>query len=137
MTFEGFLKKYAGMKVDADKMYGAQCVDLFRQYCTDVWNVPHTGSVEGAKDLYLNYDKLPLEKKYFSLDAAKNAVQGDVVIWGATDKNKYGHVAIYVCNIGDSLLVFEQDGFKQDGAKFSLRSKENVLGIIRKKKVLI
>ena len=41
MNLAEFLNKYTGKKVDFDKVYGAQCVDLFRQYCQDVWQIPH------------------------------------------------------------------------------------------------
>jgi hypothetical protein len=47
--------------------------------------------------------------------------------------NKYGHVAIYLGMVGNSYLVFEQDGFKQDGAKINLRGKENLLGYLRRR----
>ena len=46
---------------------------------------------------------------------------------------KYGHVAIVISELGDDLIVFEQDGFKQDGAKIALRSRERLLGFLRKK----
>ena len=65
LRFDEFINKYINTKVDFDNAFGAQCVDLFRQYCKDVLNIPHTGAVEGAKDVFLNYDKLPLEQKYF------------------------------------------------------------------------
>ena len=48
MTLDEFVKKYNGKKVDYDGRYGCQCVDLFRQYCEDVLNIPHTGGVIGA-----------------------------------------------------------------------------------------
>ena len=47
MKLDEFVMKYVKTKVDFDKVYGAQCVDLFRQYCYDVLELPHTGSVEG------------------------------------------------------------------------------------------
>lgn len=133
MTIAEFISKNIGKKVDFDGAYGAQCVDLFRQYCKDVLNIPHTGSVEGAKDLYLNYSKLPLEIKYFER-LCRGPVTGDVVVWDASPTNKYGHVAIVVGNMhGRDLLVFEQDGFKQDGAKLSVRNIDNLCGYLRPK----
>lgn len=63
MKLNDFINKNLNKKIDYDKVFGSQCVDVFRQYCEDVLNIPHTGSVEGAKDLYLNYEKLPLEQK--------------------------------------------------------------------------
>lgn len=136
MTLEEFVNKYNGKKVDFDGAFGAQCVDLFRQYNADVWGNPHTGAVEGAKDLFLNYDKLPVEKKLLDIVPANTnrIIYGDVAVWNATEVNKYGHVAIVVGLLGDeSLIVFEQDGFKQDGAKLNVRSIKNLLGFLRKK----
>ena len=68
MKLDEFINKYINTKVDFDKAFGAQCVDLFRQYCKDVLNIPHTGSCSttgGAIDLFLDWEKMPLEKKYF------------------------------------------------------------------------
>lgn len=138
MNLEEFVNKYNGKKVDFDGAFGAQCVDLFRQYNKDVWGNPHTGAVEGAKDLFLNYEKLPTEKKLLDIVPANTnrIFHGDVAVWGASASNKYGHVAIVVGFLGNqSLLVFEQDGFKQDGAKLNVRSRDNLLGFLRKKSV--
>lgn len=136
MNLEEFILTYNRKKVDFDGAFGAQCVDLFRQYNKDVWGNPHTGAVEGAKDLFLNYEKLPVEKKLLDIVPANinRIYPGDVAVWNATEVNKYGHVAIVVGLLGDeSLIVFEQDGFKQDGAKLNVRSIKNLLGFLRKK----
>ena len=132
MKLDEFINKYINTKVDFDNAFGAQCVDLFRQYCKDVLNIPHTGAVEGAKDIFLNYDKLPLEQKYFKKYSTNNPKPADVIIWNETKTNKYGHIAIVISNLSNNkVLVFEQDGFKQDGAKLSIRTTENMLGILR------
>ena len=132
MKLDEFINKYINTKVDFDKAFGAQCVDLFRQYCKDVLNIPHTGTVEGAKDIFLNYDKLPLEQKYFKKYSTNCPEPADVIIWGKTKTNKYGHIAIVVSSLSNNkVLVFEQDGFKQDGAKLSIRTIENMLGVLR------
>ena len=137
MTLEEFVNVYNGRKVDYDGVYGCQCVDLFRQYVKDVLGIKeHTGSCAssgGAKDLFLDYDKMPIEKKYFIRSKQKNWVQGDVLIWDKTDTNRYGHIAIYLGKINNSFIVFEQDGFKQDGAKINIRGRENLLGYLRKR----
>ena len=136
MKLEEFVKKYNGVKVDFDKVYGCQCVDLFRQYAKEGLGIPeHTGacaSSGGAKDLFLDYDKMPIEKKYFK-KGTRGFSAGDVLIWNSSGTNKFGHVAIMLGTVGKSLIVFEQEGFKQDGAKINLRSKENLLGYLRKK----
>lgn len=134
MTLKDFIQKYNGRGVDFDKKFGCQCVDLFRQYCADVLNIEHTGGVEGAKDLFFNYEKMPEEKKYFSrvkhtLD--RKYKEGDVLIWDGTSSNKYGHVAILLCEMSGDFVVFEQNGIKQDAAKIALRTRENLLGALR------
>ena len=132
LRFDEFINKYINTKVDFDNAFGAQCVDLFRQYCKDVLNIPHTGAVEGAKDVFLNYDKLPLEQKYFKKYSTNNPNPADVIIWNETKTNKYGHIAIVISNLSNNkVLVFEQDGFKQNGAKLAIRTIENTLGILR------
>lgn len=135
MTVEEFVNKYNGVKVDFDNYAGAQCVDLFRQYNKDVKGFPHTGSCVtsgGAKDLYLDYDKMPVEKKHYKkLSKTAKVDVGDVAIWGETPKNKFGHVAIVIGTLGNSLIVFEQDGFKQDGAKTNVRTTASLLGYLR------
>lgn len=138
MTLEEFIDKYDGKKVDFDGAYGAQCVDLFRQYTKDVLGIKeHTGPCQttgGAKDLYLDYDKMPVEKKYFYRSKQKNWVQGDILIWDSTPTNKYGHVAIYLAKIGAyDFLVFEQNGITQAGAQIKMRSRQNLLGYLRRK----
>lgn len=135
MYLEQFITKYCGRKVDFDGVYGAQCVDLFRQYCREVLAIPHTGGVDGAKDLYEKYGDLPLEKKYFTR-LSKNATPqyGMVAVWGATPTNKYGHVAIVLDKLDAStLLVFEQNGIAQDGAKLVRRDTKNLLGYLKLK----
>ena len=134
MTLTHFVKKYNGKKVDFDGAFGSQCVDLFRQYNKEVWGNPHTGAVEGAKDLILNYDNLLLEQKYLEkIPRYFFPKAGDVAVWGASSSNKYGHVAIVVYTEDNNLIVFEQDGFKQDGAKLNIRTDDNLLGFLRKK----
>ena len=137
MALEEFVKKYNGKKVDYDKAYGAQCVDLFRQYAKEALGIKeHTGSCAtsgGAKDLFLDYDKMPVEKKYFTRSKAKNWIPGDVLIWDQRPTNKYGHVAIFLAKLGNSFLVFEQNGITQAGAEIQVRTRDNLLGYLRKR----
>jgi hypothetical protein len=138
MDLVEFVIKYNGKKVDFDNYAGPQCVDLPRQYWKDVCGIQeHTGvcaTSGGAKDLYLDYMKMPLERKYFNrYSASLKAKSGDVAIWDSNPNNKYGHVAIVIGEIDNYLIVFEQNGFTQDGAKINLRSKDYLLGVLRRK----
>ena len=132
MNLNEFVKKYNGLCVDFDHAYGSQCVDLFRQYSKDVNGTPHTGAVEGAKDLFLSYDKLTEEKKWYK-KVTRGFKSGDVLVWDKTSTNRYGHVAILLAEMNDDFIVFEQNGFKQDGAKITLRNRDNLLGALRRR----
>lgn len=135
MTLTEFVDKYTGKKIDFDGRYGAQCVDVFRQYCKDVLDIPHTGGVVGASELYTKYEAMPLEQKYFNklVYTGEKPEAGDVVIFGATKTNSYGHVAIVLDANTEKITVFEQDGFKQDGAHIGSWSYARVLGFLRKR----
>ena len=136
MTLTEFVDKYNGKKIDFDSRYGAQCVDLFRQYCKDVLEIPHTGGVVGASELYTKYEAMPFEKRYFERIPYKAGMQpevGDVVIFAPTKSNKYGHVAIVLDATTEEISVFEQDGFKQDGAHVGSWNYARVLGFLRKR----
>ena len=134
MKLDEFVNKYNGSKVDFDNYAGYQCVDLFRQYSKDVNGTPHTGAVDGAKDLFLNHEKLLQKDYYKKVGKTSMPKPGDVAVWGESPTNKYGHVAIVLSQLSpDTLIVFEQNGFKQDGAKIMPRSKENLLGYLRRK----
>lgn len=141
MNIDEFINKTIKTGVDFDGAYGAQCVDLFRQYARDVLEIKkHTGPVEGAKDLWLNYPNMAEEMYYFDRKRANATPQpGDVAVWDGTPGNKYGHVAIVITALpGSRLLVYEQDGTKKPGdpeygARFHLRTKYNLLGYLRRK----
>lgn len=120
-----FIKKYLGTKVDFDGKFGPQCVDLARQYYSEVLDVPQFPPVEGAKDIIKNPGNLKVIKE----NALADYSSGDVLIWGASRTNQYGHVAILVSIYNTKyFIVLEQDGFKQDGCKLAFRSRENLLG---------
>lgn len=123
-----FIKKYLGTKVDYDGHNGPQCVDLARQYYDEVLEVPQfpaLGENGGAKDIIKYPGKLRVTNENILADYSR----GDVLIWGATKTNPYGHVAILVSVYNTKyFIVLEQDGFKKDGCKLAFRSRENLLG---------
>ena len=93
ITLDEFVKNYEGKQIDFDGAFGSQCVDVFRQYSREVLDIAeHTGVVEGAKDLYLNFDKMPLMQRNFKKVYTPH--RGDIVVFGENKINKYGHVAI-------------------------------------------
>ncbi|MGI5085483.1 CHAP domain-containing protein [Treponema putidum] len=135
MTLDEFVKTYLDKKVDYDGRYGAQCVDLFRQYCKDVLNIPQPSGVMGARELYTEYEKKPVEVKYFErLPYPENKpIAGDVVVFDKMQGNPYGHVAIVIAADKNYIKVLEQDGYAQTGTKFAYWKYTHVLGFLRKR----
>ena len=137
MTLTQFINTYLGKKVDYkdEKFKGDgsfQCVDLARQYLKDVLNVPQfpaLGADGGAKDIFDKCTNLNTTVDSVLADYSR----GDILIWNSSKTNKYGHVAILVDIYNTKyFIVLEQDGFKQDGVKLTLRSRENLRGCLWK-----
>jgi N-acetylmuramoyl-L-alanine amidase len=125
MTLKRFIVNNNGKKVDFDGHYGYQCVDLARLYFNDVLEIKQLPPVDGAKDLWENHGELKQSKDAFA--------PGDVLIYGATDKNPYGHVCILTALLdSDTFIVFEQNGFEQSGAKLTVRDRTNLIGCLYK-----
>jgi len=128
LTIGEFLDKYLGRKIDFDSAYGAQCVDLFRQYCREVLGVSQPKPVDGARELWIN------DQKDFNKLSKNMAEPGDTIIWNSNSNNSYGHVAIVLSLLPeDKVLVAEQDGFKQEGTVLKIRSLNGALGVLRPK----
>ena len=123
-TLKRFICNNLGKKVDFDGTSGAQCVDLYRQYCKDVLEIPQTpalGINGGAKDIWEKHGSLKQSKDSFAV--------GDILIYDATPTNKYGHVCILVALLdSDTYIVLEQNGFEQSGTKLTVRNKTNLIG---------
>lgn len=110
-----WIRTAPGVKMNPDNYYGLQCVDLANQYAMDIFGiaarVAFTG-VTGARQL---------------LDAASDAYfirtdndpnnpnlipkQGDVVVWGGSAINQWGHVAVVDSADQNGMWVIQQDGF--------------------------
>ena len=141
MSLNEFIAKYRGQRVR-----GGSCVQLFRQYIKDVWNLPPLeglGEDGGAEGLFTRYDTDvgPLSRKYLERIAftGDNSPQpGDVLIYRATDTNRWGHVGIFVepSVRKDTHIIFDQHGFGSqagDGAQLRSRGVGELLGWLRKR----
>jgi len=136
-----FIKRFIGQRV-----LGGQCVGLYRQYIKDVLKLPALeglGSTGGASGLFTRYDTDvgPLSRRYLeriAFDGNNRPEPGDVVIYGPTETNRWGHVGIYVepSNAPGEMIIFDQHGFgSQEDAGAQLRPRSNIglLGWLRKR----
>lgn len=132
MTLVQFIDKYKGKKIDYDNAFGGQCVDLYRQYCKEVLNVPQSPSVTGAADIWVSY--LP---EYF--DQIKNTPEfipqeGDIMIWNKKAGGGFGHVGVVVSADINGFTSFDQNWFKISVCELVKHTYANVYGVIRAKK---
>lgn len=123
--------------VNADGVFGNQCVDIPKDYSqkvlypTKTWR--QVGIYGNGKDIYKNallkyFTKIPASKKV-------TVKRGDIVCWGATKTNKYGHTAVVssrrIFN-RTSFTVIEQNGFNPSGLAYKAkRNYNNLIGIVR------
>ncbi|MDR2731409.1 MAG: CHAP domain-containing protein [Treponema sp.] len=137
MTLGDFICRYYGKKIDFDGQFGAQCVDLIRQYFRDVWDMSiQPEGVIGAQEFYLNHEQRPIQKVYterVEYKKGQNIPSGAVVVFGNAGTNKFGHIGICIRAESDIIYLLEQDGFRQDGVKISAWGYNNVLGYLVKK----
>lgn len=135
-TITQFITDYDGKSVDYDKKYGAQCVDLFNFYNSEVVNAPFIGTpaTGGARDLY-EVESGTRAKFYKKLTADSQLQAGDVVVYGAPN-GRYvengqtfylGHVRIYVGN-GNFI---EQNGKTSQVTTVSNMKVGGILGVLR------
>jgi cell wall-associated NlpC family hydrolase len=130
MNIRDFKEKYIGKKVR-----DGQCVALFRQYAEECFGIPHTGSVEGAINIWETRNSNPKIRQYFDVVDGRPQ-EGDVVFFNPSSSNKYGHVALVLEDRGDGFNCLEQDGFKPDmGAKSAFWTWTRFAGALRPKTV--
>jgi hypothetical protein len=101
--------------MNPDGHYGLQCVDLVDQYAQDIFEVPWStcvGGVAGAKALL---DRVP-DEYWIRTDNNPNdpdhiPSQGDVVVFGGSAINEWGHTAVVDYADQNGMWVIQQDGF--------------------------
>lgn len=130
MTLKEFITKWDGKLCDYDGAYGAQCVDLYRQYCKEVLEVPQSPPVIGAKDIWDNYVK---ELVAFNNTPEGIPVEGDIVIWGS---GTYGHVAIFIEGDVNRFISFDQNYPDGTSCHKQVHSYSGVLGWLRKRCII-
>ena len=109
MNYNEFINAYNGKSFDYDGVAGVQCVDLIKMYLDKVFGIKPS-SWGNAKDYYENYNNLPIKNYCTRIANTPDFVprKGDIVVWGATSSNKYGHIAI-ATGEGDTKQFYSYD----------------------------
>ena len=134
MYLADFFKKYNNKKIDYDKAYGAQCVDLFRQFNKEVLGISQPKGVNGAKDFWSNYSKdANLYNNFSKIANTPSFVPqfGDIAIWG---NGTYGHIAICTGK-GDvnKFESFDQNYPTGSACHYVTHNYSGFLGVLRPK----
>lgn len=112
MTFDAFIEKYLGEKIDYDGVSGVQCVDLVKLYLYKLFGV-RAGAWGNAKDYWLDFSSHSIMTANFT--KIKNTAElvpqkGDIVVWSGdiSSSNDYGHIAI-ASGEGDTNTFYSYD----------------------------
>jgi len=117
-----FIDKYLGIAVDWDGHFGAQCVDLVRQYWQEVERIPQpepTGN-KGAVSFFYNHYARPIQRQYLKLVVYRPGMIppiGAVIVFGVVPTNRFGHIGICVDADPKGINLFEQNGTANSRAK--------------------
>lgn len=139
MTLDDFIQKYNGKVVDFDGSYGAQCVDLFRQYNQDVLNINQPKGVSGAADFWTNYPTDPnLNGNFDQIPNTATFIpsKGDVMIWNKKAGGGYGHIAIIANDTATTtkFISFDENWTTPAKCELITHDYKNVYGVLRPKK---
>lgn len=101
--YKEFVERWLGKRINYDKAYWYQCVDLIKQYadeCLDMWKI---GAIWNAKQVP-NWN---FWKKFTQLKTSlKNVMQWDIIV---RTQWEYWHIAIVDHIIWDDVFVLEQN----------------------------
>lgn len=112
-----WLNTAVGVRFNPDQAYGLQCVDPADAFAETIFGVPWSktlGGVPGARAL-MDTANHEFFEKIWNDPGNPNLIPqaGDIIIWGGSAINQWGHVAITISAIPASVNVLQQDGFAQ------------------------
>lgn len=125
--------------IDEDGVFEAQCVDVPKNL-VDKLLYPKIGWAKvglygNGKDIYKNA-KTAYFKKY-THKKGHRVQRGDILSYGATKTNKYGHTCVVISHKifnRKSFTVIEQNGFNPSGVAYKAkRNYNNLVGVVRAK----
>ncbi|MDH6246236.1 CHAP domain-containing protein [Mycobacterium sp. OTB74] len=98
-------------RMDADGN-GAWCYDIYKYYSHDVAGAPlsiGSGTSANASDIYNMYSTNGASKYYDQIPASSGHPEpGDIIVYGSTKDNSYGHVALVTGVDGSGYSVLQQ-----------------------------
>ena len=133
MTLDEFVTTHNGQFVHFDAMFGAQCMDLYREYVKRVLGFEQSKGVSNAWQVFFNFDPALWERIPYKKGI--HPTPGCVVIWSKWVSVKLtGHISVYV-KPGEKLPMtcFSQNDPGGTPARLREYSYRYVLGWLRPK----
>ena len=112
--FDEWLKNAVGRGMNPDGAYGYQCKDVADDYSAWLFgNWQDTIRPANAKDAFAKANPNYFIKIANNLNDPNLIPQsGDIIVWGASQANPWGHIAVVVSADKTGVVVIEQDGFR-------------------------
>ena len=141
MTLNEFISTYNGNYIDFDGSYGAQCVDLMRQYIYDVvgisgYSIP---PAPYARNLFERFPDCG-DKNFIKIKNTPSGVpqKGDIIFWGWKwpTTGYAGHVAIYCDGNVNRFISFDQNYPTGATSRYYNHTYRGVLGWLRPRKAI-
>ena len=134
MKYSEFITKNIGKKIDYDKRYGTQCVDLINQYMHDVLDLKIDYHPYYAKDFWLDRKKyLFLLNNFTYLSPTAKLQKGDI---GVRVSGSAGHIFLIDHKTGDKLYIYDQNATGKGDAMTARIIKcdiQHITGVLRPK----
>lgn len=137
MTFDEFVKKYSGSRIDYDNFAYIQCTDLARIYSKEVLGEDMDITITGYAEGYYTHPTAKVKELYTLIPNTPTFVpkKGDVAIWSSALNGAAGHIA--VCNGEGNTEYFYSYDYnwkgQNDGWTKVKHTYSCVLGVLRPK----
>ncbi|MFC2494749.1 MAG: CHAP domain-containing protein [Candidatus Absconditicoccaceae bacterium] len=102
--YTDFRNERLGKRIDYDRAYAYQCVDLAKLYLDKVVGLGKIGPLGDARDVPNNRF---FAKGWEIIKGTNDLMQGDIIV---RTKGQYGHIAIVDHIAGGKVYVLEQNG---------------------------
>jgi N-acetylmuramoyl-L-alanine amidase len=134
MSYPTFKNQWLGKRVDYDKVYGYQCVDLIKQYLAQEFGLSPK-AWGNAIDYWYNTNPAILEK--FDKLSTNVTRQGDIVIFSGVNGNPYGHIGVVDATGGATLeqngSTGNGSGIGRDAIRVRVIPLSRIVGVLRRK----
>jgi hypothetical protein len=126
MKHQEWKDRWLNIPIKFTEKFGAQCVDVMRQYAADVHGIRDIEVVNGAVDFFTRHNSRPVQMaNYFAISYQEGLAtpQGAFIIWGGNSNNgNFGHVAVCDTSTQTELTILDQDGFDNPARDVNLGS---------------